>query len=52
MHVVELLVTSISQLVGELFPSADERKTDIAVRIALVAIIFLLILSPVYLFLR
>jgi hypothetical protein len=52
MRILELLVKSISQLLGDLFPSADERKTDIAVRIALVVIIFLIILSPVYVFLR
>ena len=51
-HFLELLVTSISQFVGGLFPSADERKIDIAVRITLVVIIFIIILTPVYVFLR
>ena len=52
MHFLELLVTSITQLLRDLFPSADERKIDIAVRIALVVIIFMIILTPVYVFLR
>ena len=50
MHLVELLVTSISQLLGDLFPSADERTIDIAVRITLVVIIFLILLTPIYIF--
>jgi hypothetical protein len=52
MHFLELLVTSISQLVVDLFPSANEKKTDFAVQIALVLIILLVIFMPVYVFLR
>jgi hypothetical protein len=53
MHFLELLVTSFSQLVADFFPSADEKKTDAAVRIALAMIILLLVvLMPIYLFFR
>ena len=51
MHFLDVLVTSISQLLGSLFPSANERQTEIAVRIALVIIILLLLFTPIYLFL-
>ena len=52
MHFLEVLVTSISQVLGDLLPWADERKIDIAVRIALVVTILMIMLSPVYVFLR
>jgi hypothetical protein len=39
-------------MVGDLLPSADEKKTEAAVRIALVIIIVLLLLSPIYIFSR
>ena len=51
MHFLDVLVTSISQLLGSLFPSANERQIEIAVRIALVIIILLLLFTPIYLFL-
>jgi len=51
MHFLDVLVTSISQLLGSLFPSAKERQTEVAVRIALVIIILLLLFTPIYLFL-
>jgi len=50
MHFLDLLVTSISQLLGDLFPSANERQIDVAVRIALVIIILLLVFAPIYIF--
>jgi hypothetical protein len=52
MHFLDVLVTSISQLFGSLFPSANERQTEIAVRIALVIIILLLLFTPIYIFFR
>jgi len=52
MHFLDVLVTSISQLFGSLFPSVNERQTEVAVRIALVIIVLLLLFTPIYIFLR
>jgi hypothetical protein len=51
MKVLELLVASIAKLLSDILPSADRKKIDIAVRIALVVVILLILLAPVYVFL-